>query len=236
MLSIARQARHIIATWWWGGLSVILFLASPAPLPAQPVTGVVLVAAAWMSLGVAVAHARRRGRSPLRPLASASWARWAEVSSMSRPGSFLPGLWPETSAPLYLDEEQLSGHVLVLGPSRSGKTAGVIAPNVLLRDPARESLVVLDVKTGPRSLNVTAGRYGSRARLFCPFFEGSVSYNPLEGVDSIGTAQRKAALLVHNTTPRDLSGDARVYTAATTDLATLLSSTFSRSALPGATP
>ena len=81
----------------------------------------------------------------------------------------------------------------------------------------------MDVKTGPRALwNVAAGRYGDRAHLFCPLFEGSVAYNPLEDVRSIGAAQRKAALLVHNTTPRDLSGDARVYTGAARDLAALL--------------
>src|SRR5207302_1433687 len=47
-------------------------------------------------------------------------------------------------------------------------------------------------------------------------------HNPLARIDSIGAAQRKAALLVQNTTPRGLSGDARVYAAATCDLAALL--------------
>jgi len=162
------------------------------------------------------------GRS-LPSIATASWAEWPEARGLASPGSFLLGVWPGASRRLYLGEEQLSGHVLVLGPSRAGKTAGSIAPNILLRDPARESIVVLDVKTGPRALwNVAAGRYGDRAHLFCPLFEGSVAYNPLEDVRSIGAAQRKAALLVHNTTPRDLSGDARVYTGAARDLATLL--------------
>jgi type IV secretion system protein VirD4 len=44
----------------------------------------------------------------------------------------------------------------------------------------------------------------------------------LARVDSVGAAQRKAWLLVQNTTPRNLSGDARVYAAATGDLAALL--------------
>jgi type IV secretory pathway TraG/TraD family ATPase VirD4 len=79
------------------------------------------------------------------------------------------------------------------------------------------------VKTGPRSLwNVTAGRYGSRAHLFCPLFDGSIRYNPLHRAGTIAAAQRTAALLIHNTTPRDLSGDAHVYTSAAADLATLL--------------
>ncbi len=156
-------------------------------------------------------------------MSEAAWARWTDAAAFAVPGPFLLGLWPETRAPLYLTAEQLSGHVLVLGPSRSGKTAGVIAPNVLLRDPDRESVVVLDVKTGPRSLwNVTAGRYGRRAHLFCPLFDGSVPYNPLDEVSTIAAAQRKAWLLVRNTTPRDLSGDARVYAAAAADLAALL--------------
>lgn len=157
------------------------------------------------------------------PLAGARWGDWRDAAPLATPGPFLLGLWGESRTPLYLSEEQLSGHVLVVGPSRTGKTAGAIAPNLLLRDPAGESVVVLDVKSGPRSLwNVTAARYGARAHLFCPYFEGSVGYNPLACVDSIGSAQRKAAVLVQNTTPRDLSGDARVYAAATADLAALL--------------
>ena len=159
----------------------------------------------------------------LPSIATASWAAWSEASALAAEGPFLLGVWPGGARRLYLGEEQLSGHVLVLGPSRAGKTAGSIAPNILLRDPGRESIVVMDVKTGPRALwNVAAGRYGDRAYLFCPLFEGSVGYNPLEDVSSIGAAQRKAALLVHNTTPRDLSGDARVYTGAARDLAALL--------------
>jgi type IV secretion system protein VirD4 len=157
------------------------------------------------------------------PLAAARWGDVKDAGALTTRGPFLLGLWGRSRTPLYLTEEQLSGHVLVVGPSRTGKTAGAIAPNLLLRDPDRESVVVLDIKTGPRCLwNVTAGRYGDRARLFCPYFEGSVGYNPLAHVDSIGSAQRKAALLVQNTTPRDLSGDARVYAAATADLAALL--------------
>ena len=165
---------------------------------------------------------RPRPRVPPR-LADARWADREDAMPLAAPGAFLLGLWGDARTPLYLNEEQLSGHVLVVGPSRTGKTAGVIAPNLLYRDPTRESAVVLEIKTGPRSLwNITAGRYGTRAHLFCPFFEGSVGYNPLARVDSIGAAQRKASLLVQNTTARDLSGDAHVYAAATSDLATLL--------------
>jgi len=182
----------------------------------------------WADLACAAALVAVLGRigartRAYRPLMGARWAGRAEAGPLTAPGPFLLGLWGESGTPLYLTEERLSGHVMVVGPSRSGKTAGAIAPNLLLRDPGRESVVVLDVKTGPRSLwNVTAGRYGSRARLFCPFFEDSIGYNPLARIDSIGAAQRKAALLVQNTTPRGLSGDARVYAAATCDLAALL--------------
>jgi len=182
----------------------------------------VLVFAVSAALLVALLRQEDRPESPGLP-ADARWGNSMDVAALTARGPFLVGLWGWERTPLYLTEEQLSGHVLVVGPSRTGKTAGTIAPNLLLRDPAKESVVVLDVKAGPRSLwNVTAGRYGARAHLFCPFFEGSVGYNPLAGIDSIGSAQRKAGLLVENTTPRDLSGDARVYAAATADLAALL--------------
>jgi type IV secretion system protein VirD4 len=181
----------------------------------------------WIDLTCAallIVLLRRGGQESVpAPLAGARWADWAEAAPLTAGGPFLLGLWGRSRTPLYLSEEQLSGHVLVVGPTRSGKTAGAIAPNLLLRDPARESVVVLDVKAGPRSLwSVTAGRYGARAHLFCPLFERSIGYNPLAHIDSIGVAQQKAALLVQNTSPRDLSGDAQVYAAATADLAALL--------------
>ena len=203
--------------------AVVLMLLGVAPIPSIHAVGPLLAASGWVCLVWGwLCRSRRRMTAPA-PLAGAAWAPWEEASGLATPGPFLLGLWPKTGAPLFLGEAQLSGHILVLGPSRAGKTAGSIAPNILLRDPASESIVVLDIKTGPRSLwNVTAGRYGARARLFCPVFDGTIPYNPLEGVTSIDAAQRKAALLVHNTTPRDLSGDAQVYAAAAADLAALL--------------
>lgn len=208
--------------WMLWSSAVLLATLSAQPHPWPAVFSIFLACAAWACILCAILTSIRSVRRA--PLAGgAAWAGWNDVAGLAAPGPLLLGLWPNTGAPLYLSHEQLSGHVLVLGPSRSGKTAGVIAPNVLLRDPGRESIIVLDVKTGPRSLwNVTAGRYGDRACLFCPLFERSVPYNPLEEVQTIGDAQRKAWLLVRNTTPRDLSGDARVYAAAAADLAALL--------------
>ncbi len=207
---------------WWCLGAVLLAVLSAVPAPGLPLAPIGLAALSFGCLAVAALGSPRVGFS-VPPLAGSAWARSADAAVFAPAGPFLLGLWPRTRTPLFLSEEQMSGHVLVLGPSRSGKTAGVIAPNVLLRDPARESIVVLDVKTGPRSLwNVTAGRYGPRAHLFCPLFEGSLPYNPLEEVTSIGAAQQKASLLIQNTTRRDLSGDAWVYTAAAADLATLL--------------
>lgn len=203
-------------------LAGLALAACSSLVPSVPVAAV-FACAAWACLLRAYAMTRKAHRRSAPPLAAAEWGTWADVAELARPGALLLGLWPGSRVPLFLDDEQASAHTLVLGPSRTGKTAGLIAPNVLLRDPARESVVVLDVKTGPRSLwNVTAGRYGDRARLFCPLFEGSVKYNPLQRAVTIGEAQRAAALLVRNTTPRDLSGDAQVYASAATDLAALL--------------
>jgi type IV secretion system protein VirD4 len=205
----------------WLATGLLAMLMSMGSFPNASGVSMLLGLAAFGCFALALLS--RGGAAVVAPLAGARWADAGDTAEFRRPGPFLLGHLPVSGTPLYLTEEQLSGHVMVLGPSRSGKTAGAIAPNVLIRDPAGESLVVLDVKTGPRSLwNVTAGRYGQRARLFCPLYEGSVRYNPLEEIDSIGAAQRKASLLVHNTTPRDLSGDARVYASAAADLAALL--------------
>lgn len=210
--------------WWMLLISaLVLALLSALPVPAFPVLSTLLACAAWACLMRVFAGAAGPAKPRPVPLAGAAWAARGDAATLATPGPFLLGLWGEGRTPLYLSEEQLSGHVLVLGPSRSGKTAGAIAPNILLRDPDRESIIVLDVKTGPRSLwSVTAGRYAGRSHLFCPLFERSVPYNPLEEIATIGAAQRKAWLLVRNTTPRDLSGDARVYASAAADLATLL--------------
>jgi type IV secretion system protein VirD4 len=208
--------------WLQIGIVIGLAVAGAAIVQPTDVSMFWACAACAALLAVLLKPGRAPGGVPA-PLAGARWGDWKDAAPLAAQGPFLLGLWGTSRTPLYLTEEQLSAHVLVVGPSRTGKTAGAIAPNLLLRDPTRESVVVLDIKTGPRSLwNVTGGRYGDRARLFCPYFEGSVGYNPLARVDSIGSAQRKAALLVQNTTPRDLSGDARVYAAATADLATLL--------------
>ncbi len=207
-----------------GGLIVLLVLAATvesATAAWAPISTVAVFAVTALLLAAGLRLPRPARVPP--PVAGARWADWQDAVRLAAPGAFLLGLWGPARTPLYLSDEQLSGHVLVIGPSRTGKTAGVIAPNLLYRDAARESVVVLDIKTGPRSLwSVTAGRYATCAHLFCPFFEGSVGYNPLASVDSIGAAQRKAALLVQNTTPRGLSGDAHVYAAATADLAALL--------------
>jgi type IV secretion system protein VirD4 len=188
-----------------------------------PAGGALLACAAWVGLIGAAAIVFRARRNPVPPPAAAAWAAWSDAAQLALRGALLLGLWPDTGTPLYLDDEEASAHTLLLGPSRTGKTAGIIAPNILLRDASRESIVVLDVKTGPRSLwNVTAGHYADRAHLFCPVFERSIRYNPLHRINAISEAQRAAALLVHNTTPRDLSGDAQVYASAAADLAALL--------------
>jgi type IV secretion system protein VirD4 len=204
-------------------LAGLVLAALSSLLPDVPAAGPLFGCAAWACLIAAAAAVLRARRGTVPPPAAAAWAVWSDAADLTRPGPMLLGVWPASGVPLYLNEEQASAHILLLGPSRTGKTAGIIAPNVLLRDPSRESIVVLDVKTGPRSLwNVTAGRYAGRAHLFCPLFERSIRYNPLDRITTVGDAQRAAALLVHNTTPRDLSGDAQVYASAAADLAALL--------------
>ena len=221
MNPISSTARLVLAGLALGAFSSLISGASVVGIRLT-MAGPILACSAWACLIGAYAACRGRRRT-VAPPAGAAWAEWPDVSSLTQPGALLLGLWPRSRAPLYLDDEQASAHALVLGPSGTGKTAGVIAPNVLLRDPSRESAVVLDVKTGPRSLwKVTAGHYGDRARLFCPLLDCSIRYNPLHRVGTIGEAQRAAALLVRNTTPRDLSGDAQVYASAAADLAALL--------------
>lgn len=159
-----------------------------------------LIAAVWklipwqrMSLKVSAAHGT---------------ARWATLKE-ARPFFALRGkrALQESQVPLgayqkhalTLKEQQLEEHVLVVGPSGKGKTAGIIVPGIL-SERGQRSLVIIDPKQ--ELVRLTAGAVNQHLRvfLFAPTQpERSQCYNPLAFINSMEDAEDFAACWVSNT-------------------------------------
>jgi type IV secretion system protein VirD4 len=101
--------------------------------------------------------------------------------------------------PLILKEKQLEEHVLIVGPSGKGKTAGVIVPGIL-SEQGRRSLVMIDPKQEIVRLTAGAVTRHMRIQLFAPTQpERSQRYNPLAFIHSMEDAEDFAACWVSNT-------------------------------------
>lgn len=100
---------------------------------------------------------------------------------------------------LTLKEKQLEEHVLIVGPSGKGKTAGVIVPGIL-SERGRRSLVIIDPKQELVRLTAGAVEQHMSVQLFAPTQpEHSQRYNPLAFINSMEDAEDFAACWVSNT-------------------------------------
>jgi type IV secretion system protein VirD4 len=100
---------------------------------------------------------------------------------------------------LTLKEKQLEEHVLIVGPSGKGKTAGVIVPGIL-SERGRRSLVIIDPKQEIVRLTAGAVTQHMQVQLFAPTQpERSQRYNPLAFIHSMEDAEDFAACWVSNT-------------------------------------
>jgi len=155
---------------------------------------------------VAMATALVRGRRPGTSHGSARWATPAEVRALRpRPGRAdlvvgAVGRW--RSRPVAIPEDQLYEHTLLVAPNGTGKTAGLIVPN-LLAEAGRRSLVIADAKgelaklTGAHLRDVLGD---DRVRVL-DFLDPalSVGYNPLAYVTDAASAALFAETWVQNT-------------------------------------
>ncbi len=162
-----------------------------------------LVRGLWF---VAMAAALVRGRRPGTSHGSARWATPAEVRALRprRAGGDLVvgqvGRW--RPRPVAIPEGQLYEHTLLVAPNGTGKTAGLIVPN-LLDEAGRRSLVIADAKgelaklTGAH-LRAVLGE--DRVRIL-DFLDPalSVGYNPLAYVTDAASAALFAEAWVANT-------------------------------------
>ena len=100
---------------------------------------------------------------------------------------------------LTLKEKQLEEHVLIVGPSGKGKTAGVIVPGIL-SEQGRRSLVIIDPKQELVRLTTGAVAQHMQVQLFAPTQPArSQRYNPLAFIHSMEDAEDFASCWVSNT-------------------------------------
>ncbi|GCE09521.1 VirD4-like conjugal transfer protein, CD1115 family [Dictyobacter aurantiacus] len=100
---------------------------------------------------------------------------------------------------LVLKEKQIEEHVLIVGPSGKGKTAGIIAPGIL-SERGNRSLVIIDPKQELVRLTAGAVSQSMQIWLFAPTQpEHSHHYNPLTHISSMEEAEEFATCWVSNT-------------------------------------
>ncbi len=155
---------------------------------------------------VAMAAALVRGRRPGTSHGSARWATPAEVRALRprRAGADLivgeVGRW--RPRPVAIPEDQLYEHTLLVAPNGTGKTAGLIVPN-LLAETGRRSLVIADAKGELAKLTGAHLRavLGAERVQILDFLDPtlSVGYNPLAYVTDAASAALFAEAWVQNT-------------------------------------
>ncbi len=162
-----------------------------------------LIRTLWL---VAMAAALVRGRRPGTSHGSARWATAAEVRALRprREGADLivgeVGRW--RPRPVAIPEGQLYEHTLLVAPNGTGKTAGLIVPN-LLAEAGRRSLVIADAKGELAKLTGAhlRGVLGEERVHILDFLDPalSVGYNPLAYVTDAASAALFAEAWVANT-------------------------------------
>jgi type IV secretory pathway TraG/TraD family ATPase VirD4 len=102
---------------------------------------------------------------------------------------------------IFLLEEQQEGHVLIVAPTKRGKTAGIIIPNLLAEHGSR-SLLINDVKHELIDKCIGAVAHYHDCYVFAPTRTAeSTRYNPLAHVspESLSDARNVAECIVRNT-------------------------------------
>jgi len=202
----ARWARYQSPAW----RAVRLETRLGAGLLAGALALITLKLAVWPIIRglwfVAMAAALVRGRRPGTSHGSARWATPAEVRALRpRPGRAdlvvgEVGRW--RPCPVAIPEEQLYEHTLLVAPNGTGKTAGLIVPN-LLAEAGRRSLVIADAKGELAKLtgaHLRAVLGDDRVRVL-DFLDPTLSagYNPLAYVTDAASAALFAEAWVANT-------------------------------------
>ncbi len=156
----------------------------------------------WVGMAAALVRGRRPGTSH----GSARWATAAEVRALRprRAGGDLVvgevGRW--RPRPVAIPEGQLYEHTLLVAPNGTGKTAGLIVPNLLAEAGCR-SLVIADAKGELAKLTGAhlRGVLGDDRVRVLDFLDPalSVGYNPLAYVTDAASAALFAEAWVANT-------------------------------------
>jgi type IV secretion system protein VirD4 len=185
---------------WWHLVGAVqpahvwLFAGFIAVAVAALVTAVVAAAVTWAG-GIPGMGATRL-LVPGRLQRTSRWATWRDLRSLrvrrARPGSLVLG---RRGAHLIATEAETS--VLVIGPTRSGKTSGLVVPNLLeWSGPA----IVTSTKSELVDLTAAHRRGGGPVFVYDPTGEigdraDTVSWSPLAGCEVLDVAWTVAAWL-----------------------------------------
>ncbi len=133
-------------------------------------------------------------RSPLRPgpLGRARHARWWDLRALHRhrgDGARVR-LGTARSSPLFLPEDE---HLLVLGPTGSGKSSSIAIPAILEWPGA---VIVTDPKGELLERTIGARRERGAAAVFAPLMAPGDRWNPVAAISSSEDALRTAGFLM----------------------------------------
>lgn len=112
---------------------------------------------------------------------SARWAIPAELASLKKPGGLLLGRDQDRGVVRYTGEQ----HLVVIGPTRSGKGQGFLVPNLLAQEQADRSMVIVDPKGENAQLTMWQRANYGPVHVLDPFGivpGNSAAFNPLAGL------------------------------------------------------
>jgi type IV secretory pathway TraG/TraD family ATPase VirD4 len=160
----------------------------------------------WVQRSLGDAHFA--SGADLRRLTRRSPGAWFPLGYTPRwPLPFLPGrataltqmrptMWTQ---PVWLPEEDLGRHVLVVGLTGAHKTTALTFPVLIEAARAGVSVIALDLKYGEDDSLASAApewwRQGRDVLVFAPLDPASLRWNPLAGCRTFGEAHRLATLL-----------------------------------------
>lgn len=191
--SIAARARAL-----WCGLLVIAASALwTRTLRFRRMRTPRSVGDAHFASGTELRRLARRSRGAWFPLGYTH--RWPPLFLPRRATAFMPAFPTVWTQPVWLPEEDLARHVLIVGLTGAHKTTALTFPVLLEAARAGVSVVALDLKYGEEdSLARVAPewlRCGRDVLVFAPVDPVSLRWNPLAACQTLGAAHRLAAFL-----------------------------------------
>jgi type IV secretion system protein VirD4 len=144
-------------------------------------------------------HPRSAATREIMPLDAAQKSAARPTAAQEGESRFHLGVYQNLT--ISLSEDQQEGHVLIVAPTKRGKTAGIMIPN-LLREQGNRSLFIHDIKHELIDLCIGAIAEHHECYILSPTRpDESNGYNPLAHMapESLSAARNIAECIVRNT-------------------------------------